>query len=157
MDDQTAQTPADKSEGVVDVSFKQSDLKKKLIVTGSAVVCIVLGVALGYMAAAKSVGAKSVLPGAASITKGEKTPPPSLRAEDVRDSAEGVIKIKPDKDKHIQGSHILQRDDSPWPVYLISNLVDLTQYENKHVKVSGFTYGCGPSIWCLEVNKVEQK
>lgn len=159
MDNQV--TNAEKTEGVVDISFQQNtSKKKKLIQSAGAALSIVLGVALGYAVASKTtLGATGILglPGNKTSSSDSRIPSPSLKPEDVRDSAVGVVKIKPEKDKNIQGSHILQRDDSPWPVYIISNLVDLSAYEGKHVKVLGFTYGCGPSVWCLEVNKVEGK
>lgn len=163
MDNQSSQgSNADNSEGIVDISMNRSSpfSKSTLLMVAGLVLSIVVGLGLGYVVATSKVGGAAKLGGVvnkSSSSSGDKAPQVSLKPEDVRDSATGVIKIKPEKDKKVQGSHILQREDSPWPVYIISNLVDLSKYEGKNVTVSGFTFGCGPSIWCLEVNKVEEK
>lgn len=133
--------------------------KNKLIIIVGSLVSIVLGVTLGYYTATKTQAATSATSGTTSVAQklglGGKSSNDVLKPEDFRDTATGVVKVKPDKDKNIPGSHILQRNDSQWPVYLISSRVDLSSYEDKNVKVSGITYGCEKGKWCLEVNKVE--
>ncbi len=132
------------------VAFNRS--KALFVIAG--VGAVVAGVILGYFAATspKTVGILP-RPGSAGGTAENINVP--LTSDQVRDQATGTLLPKPSQDKNVEGSHILKRDGSQFPVYLISNLIDLSRYENKHVKVSGVTYDCGKGLWCLEVNKIE--
>lgn len=155
------QTPVTEDQAIP-VNFNSSSHKLThfLKIVG-AILAVASGITLGYLVIAKQAptnvttsnldtkiaGGPSVLP----------EPAKTLAPDALRDTATGKIEKKPASQQAKQGTHILRRDDAPWPIYLVSSHVDLTSYEGKHVKVYGATYNGGTNDWYLEVNKVEDK
>ncbi len=117
------------------------------------VVSIIAGGVTGYSLAKKS-GSASLL---AVIEK------PRSAQQDTRtfkDFAEGTIKIKPkpkSPTEYTEGTHTLIREDDPQhPVALTSSVVDLSQYENKKVKVYGETQKALKEGWLMDIGRVEE-
>ena len=84
---------------------------------------------------------------------------PEHAAEDTktfRDFAEGKITKKPDQKNAAtdQGTHLLIRDGAT-PVLLTSSVMDLSEYENKKVKVYGETNSLPGAGWFMDVGRVE--
>ncbi|RJP46436.1 MAG: hypothetical protein C4584_01560 [Armatimonadetes bacterium] len=76
-----------------------------------------------------------------------------------RDFAEGTLKARPiskNLGEYVEGTHILVREGAV-PVALTSSVVDLSQYENKDVKVFGETQKAIKEGWLMDVGKVEEK
>lgn len=75
-----------------------------------------------------------------------------------RDFAEGIVQSKPqptDPSEYTEGTHILQREGEV-PVALTSSVVDLSQYEDKKVKVFGETQKALKEGWLMDVGRVEK-
>ena len=74
-----------------------------------------------------------------------------------RDFAEGTLKAKPQSKngQYSEGTHVLERADAV-PVTLTSSVVDLSQYEGKHIKVFGETQKALSAGWLMDVGKVEE-
>lgn len=115
------------------------------------VISVIAGTGTGYLMASKSSGG-SVIPLV------EKTP--EHAAEDTRtfrDFAEGKITAKPSPKAGVdntEGTHLLIRDGAT-PVALTSSVVDLSQFENKKVKVFGETNKATGAGWFMDVGRVE--
>ncbi len=74
-----------------------------------------------------------------------------------RDFAEGKVTKKPIPSgihDYSEGTHLLIRDGAI-PVALTSSVVDLSQYENKKVKVYGETQKAVKEGWLMDVGRVE--
>lgn len=74
-----------------------------------------------------------------------------------KDFAEGKITKKPEAKAgtYAEGTHLLVRDGAV-PVALTSSVVDLSQYEEKKVKVYGETQKAIKEGWLMDVGKVEE-
>lgn len=111
------------------------------------VISIIAGVGTGYLMAS----------GGQRIPLIDQTPDhASEDAKTFRDFAEGKITPKPD-DKNAaysQGTHLLVRDGAT-PVLLTSSVLDLSQYENKKVKIYGETNSLAGAGWFMDVGRVE--
>lgn len=117
--------------------------------------CILAGTGTGYLLASGS--AKSTAP----EQNNSKTPPKNAQQDNktFRDFAEGKIAKKPDpksNETYSEGTHLLIRK-SQNPVALTSSVVDLSQYENKEVKVFGETQKAIKEGWLMDVGRVEEK
>lgn len=111
------------------------------------VISIIAGIGTGYLMASTGAGGGFPL-----VSKA-----PEHAAEDTRtfrDFAEGKITKKPDNDKNSQGTHLLIRDGAT-PVLLTSSVMDLSEYENKKVKVYGETNSLPGTGWFMDVGRVE--
>lgn len=122
-------------------------LNLKMLI-GVLVISIIAGAGTGFLMAS-SVGQR--------IPLIEKTP--EHAAEDTRtfrDFAEGKITKKPEdkKNTNSQGTHLLIRDGAT-PVTLTSSVLDLSQYENKKVKIYGETNSLPGAGWFMDVGRVE--
>lgn len=137
----------------------QENHMSKVIALVCATLSIILGITAGYALAIRKtqspVAVNELAAEQPATRKIAEQNARELKPNDIRDSAEGTIALKPQTDIRKQGSHILKRSDAPWPIYLISSTVDLTQYEGKKVKIYGVTYDGGTKDWHMEVNKVE--
>lgn len=113
------------------------------------VISIIAGVGTGYLMAS-------------SYQTGQRIPllrAPEHAAEDIktfRDFAEGKITKKPDEKNpaYDQGTHLLVRDGAT-PVLLTSSVLDLSEYENKKVKLYGETNNLPGTGWFMDVGRVE--
>lgn len=116
---------------------------------------IILGIGSGY------VFASNAKKGVGPISPTDLTNQhPKTAAQDNRtfsDFAEGTITKKPAPAKgadYSEGTHLLIRDVGV-PVALTSSVVDLSQYENKKVKVYGETQKALKEGWLMDVGRVE--
>jgi len=114
------------------------------------VISVIGGVGTGFLMASNGGGSNAI----PMLTK-----TPEHAAEDTRtfrDFAEGKISKKPDdkKGQSTEGTHLLIRDGAT-PVALTSSVVDLSQYENKKVKVYGETNKATGAGWFMDVGRVE--
>ena len=117
-----------------------------------AAAAIILGTITGIVLSNKSLNSGSTSSGLGT----PKTAQQDTRT--FRDFAEGVIKTKPqpiDPSEYVEGTHILQRDGEV-PVALTSSVVDLSQYEDKKVKVFGETQKALKVGWLMDVGRVEE-
>ena len=115
---------------------------------------VILGTLTGLIISQKGGSLKS--PG----TSGNSTASakdPTQDSKTFKDFAEGTIKIKPtpSNGEYTEGTHTLIRQGAV-PVALTSSVVDLTQYENKKVKVFGETQKALKEGWLMDVGKVEE-
>lgn len=111
------------------------------------IISIIAGIGTGYLMA--SSGSRVPL-----ISK-----TPDHAAEDTktfRDFAEGKITKKPEDKKAAtsEGTHLLVRDGAT-PVVLTSSVLDLSEYENKKVKIFGETNSLPGAGWFMDVGRVE--
>ncbi|MBI2600813.1 hypothetical protein HYW42_02570 [Candidatus Daviesbacteria bacterium] len=128
-----------------------SNLNKILI--AAIGISILLGVSTGYVLATKSPSNGNL---ADSIAKTPKNPEQDKKT--FRDFAEGTIKKKPEpknNQEYSEGTHLLEREGA-LPVTLTSSVVDLSQYENKKVKVFGETQKAIKAGWLMDVGRVEE-
>lgn len=114
------------------------------------VISVIAGVGTGYLMASSGMG-NSRIP---LLTK-----TPEHAGEDTktfRDFAEGKITKKPEgkNDQYSQGTHLLIRDGAT-PVLLTSSVVDLSEFENKKVKIFGETNSLPGAGWFMDVGRVE--
>jgi hypothetical protein len=113
------------------------------------VISVIAGVGTGYLAASSGAG------GGAAIPLVQKTPEHATEdTRTFRDFAEGKVTKKPDNDKNSQGTHLLIRDGAT-PVLLTSSVLDLSEYENKKVKIYGETNSLPGAGWFMDVGRVE--
>lgn len=124
------------------------DLNLKML-AAVLVISIIAGIGTGYLMASSGGGGR--------IPLIEKTP--EHAAEDTktfRDFAEGKITKKPDdkNSANSQGTHLLIRDGAT-PVLLTSSVLDLSEYENKKVKIYGETNNLAGTGWFMDVGRVE--
>src|SRR5438105_1197751 len=100
-------------------------------------VALVGGIGTGYVLASSQPGSSPV-----GIITGKAEAPKAATQDNqtFKDFAEGKIMPKPEAKAgtYSEGTHMLIRDGSV-PVALTSSVVDLSQYENKKVKVYGET------------------
>lgn len=113
------------------------------------VISIIAGVGTGYLMASSGKNGRIPL-----IQKN-----PEHAAEDsktFRDFAEGKITKKPDEKNgaYNQGTHLLVRDGAT-PVLLTSSVFDLSEFENKKVKIYGETNSLPGAGWFMDVGRVE--
>lgn len=113
------------------------------------VIALILGSVSGFFLAGKSSGSKINPP-----TPGSTPKTAAADSQLCRDFAEGTIKPKDAKDQYSEGTHLLQRDQG-LPVALTSSVIDLSQYENKKVKVYGETQKALKEGWLMDVCRVE--
>lgn len=141
MDEESPQLEHSRSRGIT---------SKVLIAV--LVISVIAGAGTGFLMASTGTGT-NVIPLV------EKTP--EHAAEDTRtfrDFAEGKISKKPEtkgKIDNSEGTHLLMRDGAT-PVNLTSSVVDLSQYENKKVKVFGETQKATGAGWFMDVGRVEE-
>lgn len=132
------------------LTSKNSGIKFLLLVLS---VALIAGTGTGYYLSSSSSGNKvaSKLP---LTNEAPKTAQQDTRT--FRDFAEGKITKKPvvKNDNYTEGTHILIRDGAV-PVTLTSSVVDLSQYENKKVKVYGETQKAVEEGWLMDVGKIE--
>lgn len=123
-----------------------SGLNLKLLIA-VLVISIIAGTGTGYLMASSG--------GGGGIPLIEKTP--EHAAEDTRtfrDFAEGKITKKPEKNAQDEGTHLLIRDGAT-PVLLTSSVLDLSEYEDKKVKIYGETNSLPGAGWFMDVGRVE--
>lgn len=77
-------------------------------------------------------------------------------AKTFRDFAEGKVTKKPDEknNSNNQGTHLLLRDGAT-PVLLTSSVLELSEYENKKVKIYGETNSLPGAGWFMDVGRIE--
>lgn len=114
------------------------------------IISVIAGVGTGYMMASSGGGNQKI----AILSK-----TPESAGEDsktFRDFAEGKITKKPDskKGEYDQGTHLLIRDGAT-PVLLTSSVIDLSEYEDKKVKLFGETNSLAGAGWFMDVGRVE--
>lgn len=125
----------------------KTGLNFKLLVA-VLIISVIAGVGTGYLMAS-SGGTRIPL-----ITK-----TPEHAAEDAktfRDFAEGKITKRPEgkSSESGKGTHILVRDGAT-PVDLTSSVLDLSEYENKKVKIFGETNRLPGAPWFMDVGRIE--
>lgn len=140
-------------------SFKSSSITKYLLIVLS--VALLGGIGTGYVLAQGKSGGAAGPSNLIDITANKpKTPDQDIGGNKTfRDFAEGKITKKPepkDPGEYSEGTHLLIRDGA-MPVALTSSVVDLSQYENKNVKVYGETQKALKEGWLMDVGKVEEK
>lgn len=130
---------------------KEKKFENKIVYIVFAVL-ILLGVGTGYLLSHVNGG----LPGtktAGQTTTQTKTAVGSSDTTTFKDWAEGTLE---DGGLDGEGSHHLVRDGGPsQTVYLISSIVDLSQFVGKKVKVWGATMAAKKAAWLMDVGKVE--
>lgn len=142
--------PNEMGQDMSGVHRMKAGLNFKLLVA-VLVISVIAGVGTGYLMASSGTSAGNIIPLV------EKTP--EHAAEDTRtfrDFAEGKITKKP-ATKGVdmtEGTHLLIRDGAT-PVALTSSVVDLSQYEDKKVKVFGETNKATGAGWFMDVGRVE--
>jgi hypothetical protein len=118
------------------------------------VVALVAGIGTGYVLASTQSGGGS----GNLIALPNSTPKTAQQDERTfRDFAEGKLTKKPEpksNDSYEEGTHLLVRDGAV-PVALTSSVVDLSEFENKKVKVFGETQKAIKEGWLMDVGKVE--
>lgn len=132
-------------------AFISTDNPKKLLLT-VIIASLVLGVLTGFMLSQSKNGGLAT-PGLGLPAKNAQSDTRTFR-----DFAEGIIKAKPmpsDPGEYTEGTHYLHREGAV-PVALTSSVVDLSQYENKKVKVFGETQKALKEGWLMDVGKVEE-
>ncbi len=139
-------------------SFQTSSITKYLLIVLS--VALVGGIGTGYVLAQGKSGS-----GGPSNLIDITANKPKTAEQDVggnktfRDFAEGKITKKPepkDPTEYSEGTHLLIRDGA-MPVALTSSVVDLSEYENKSVKIYGETQKALKEGWLMDVGRVEVK
>lgn len=114
------------------------------------VISIIAGIGTGYLLASSGKSGQR-------IPLLDKTPEHAAEdAKTFRDFAEGKVTKKPDDKKSVysQGTHLLVRDGAT-PVLLTSSVLDLSEYENKKVKIYGETNNLPGTGWFMDVGRVE--
>ena len=132
-------------------AFISTDNPKKLLLT-VIITSLVLGTLTGFMLSTSKSGGLTT-PGLGLPAKNAQSDTRTFR-----DFAEGVIRVRPqpsDPSEYIEGTHFLERKGAI-PVALTSSVVDLSQYENKKVKVFGETQKALKEGWLMDVGKVEE-
>ena len=136
-----------------------SSITKYLLIV--LVVALLGGVGTGYVLAQGKGGSGAAPSNLIDITANK----PKTAEQDIggnktfRDFADGKITKKPepkDPTEYSEGTHMLIRDGAQ-PVALTSSVVDLSEYENKTVKVYGETQKALKEGWLMDVGKVEVK
>lgn len=127
------------------------DMKRML--WGVYIVLVVLGIGTGYLLARNiSYAASPVLGGIGGGT--DKV----VGVSDSRsfpDSAEGTLE---EGGLDGEGTHKLIREGGPsQTVYLVSSVIDMSQYTGKHVVVWGQTMTAKKAPWLMDVGKIELK
>ncbi len=121
-------------------------------ILGVVIVALALGTLTGYILSTKSSNSQ-----VSSLVAGKpKTAQQDTRT--FRDFAEGTIKAKPEPEEgeeYTEGTHILVREGAV-PVALTSSVVDLSEYEDKEVKVLGETQKALKEGWLMDVGRVEE-
>ena len=128
----------------------KSSLKIMGVVLG---VAFVAGLGTGFaLASTQSASPAAIITGTAgqAETAHEDT-------QTFKDFAEGKITTKPEAKPgtYSEGTHLLVRDGAV-PVALTSSVVDLSQFEEKKVKVYGETQKAIKEGWLMDVGKVEE-
>jgi hypothetical protein len=135
-------------------SLKSKSITKILVVV--LVIAALTGIGTGYVVAQNNKGS------APSKLIDIGTSKPKTASQDnrtFRDFAEGKITARPaskDPEEYAEGTHLLVRDGA-MPVALTSSVVDLSEYENKTVKVYGETQKALKEGWLMDVGRVEEK
>lgn len=118
------------------------------------VLSVAAGIGTGYVLATTQSGSSSssliALPNATPKTAQQDT-------GTFKDFAEGKITKRPEpksSETYSEGTHLLIRDGAV-SVALTSSVVDLSEYENKKVKVYGETQKAIKEGWLMDVGKVE--
>lgn len=125
----------------------KAELNFKLLIA-VLVISVIAGIGTGFLMAS---GGNNRIPLI------DKTPEHAGEdAKTFRDFAEGKITPKPDdkNSANSQGTHFLIRDGAT-PVLLTSSVLELSQYENKKVKVYGETNNLPGVGWFMDVGRIE--
>jgi len=135
------------------ISFSKSNNKIFLAVLGLS---IILGIFSGYLLSNNNKKAALV----SSSSSGTETPKTALQDNKTfKDFAEGTIQKRPtpkNPEEYVEGTHLLVRDGAV-PVALTSSVVDLSEFEDKKVKVFGETQKAIKEGWLMDVGRVEVK
>lgn len=124
----------------------------KRIILVAYVVVVILGVATGYMLAARGGGGGFIAntPSAVKTDKVEGI----TDTKTFKDSAEGVVEAG---GLEGEGSHKLIREGGPsQTAYLVSSVIDLDEYVGKRVRVWGQTMAAKKVSWLMDVGKIER-
>lgn len=121
-------------------------------ILGVVIAAVVLGTLTGYILSTKNSSSQvsSLVAGDAKSAQQD--------TQTFKDFAEGTLKAKPqpkDPSEYVEGTHMLIREDGV-PVALTSSVVDLSQYEDKKVKVFGETQKGIKAGWLMDVGKIEE-
>ncbi len=133
-------------------NFVSSNDPKRLLLT-VLIVSVILGTITGFILSRKSTGGFT-----SAVVDGPVAKDPESDTRTFRDFAEGTVKVRPqpsDSTEYVEGTHVLVRQGAV-PVALTSSVVDLSQYENKKVKVFGETQKALKEGWLMDVGKVEE-
>lgn len=118
-------------------------------------VALLGGIGTGYVL---STGNKGGSANPAAIIGKEAPKTAHQDTKTFKDFAEGKITKKPAPKKgedYGEGTHLLVRENGV-PVALTSSVVDLSQYENKKVKVYGETQKAIKEGWLMDIGMVEE-
>lgn len=136
-------------------AFKATTKLNKIFI-GVILFSVIAGLASGYVFAGNAK--RGMGPTSPTDLINDKPQSASQDNRTFRDFAEGKITKKPEPKKgadYSEGTHLLVRD-SGVPVALTSSVVDLSQYENKKVKVYGETQKALKEGWLMDVGRVEE-
>lgn len=140
------------SQEQVSKSFSHHNKTTKIVV-GILVFSVLLGAITGYSLAKRGASSLAGVP----LTQAPKTAQQDNRT--FKDFAEGTLKVRPvpkNPSEYVEGSHLLIREGSPYPVALTSSVVDLSVYEGKKIKVYGETQKALKEGWLMDVGRVEE-
>lgn len=134
------------------LNFSENSTK---IYSGVVIFAIIAGIGTGFLLSTSASGQKI----GSQISLNQHPQAPQADTKTFSDFAEGKITKKPEPKKGqipTEGTHLLIRDGAT-EVTLTSSVVDLSQYENKKVKVYGSTQQVPNVAWFMDVGKVEVK
>lgn len=121
-------------------------------ILGVVIAALILGTLTGYILSTKNNGSVT-----SSLVAGNaKSAQQDTRT--FKDFAQGTLKARPqpkDPSEYVEGTHMLVREGAV-PVALTSSVVDLSQFEDKKVKVFGETQKAFKEGWLMDVGKVEE-
>ena len=143
--------PSEESRGLTHPFLHPSNLGKTFLAI--LVISALLGGATGYILADKPSSKIQSTIGEGKVIKTAREDTKTFR-----DFAEGTLKPRPspkNPNEYVEGTHLLEREGAP-PVALTSSVVDLSQYENKKVKVFGETQKAIKEGWLMDVGRVEE-
>lgn len=131
---------------------EEKDMKKTM--WGVYLVLVVLGIGTGYLLARNMSYAASSSSAGGVLGGSEKTVGVS-DSKSFPDSAEGTLE---EGGLDGEGTHHLIRDGGPsQTVYLVSSVVDMSQFNGKKVVVWGQTMTAKKAPWLMDVGKIELK
>ncbi len=127
--------------------------KTTRIILGILAFSVILGAITGYSLAKRGSSSLAGIP----LTQAPKTALQDNRT--FKDFAEGTLKVRPapkNPSEYVEGSHLLIRENSSYPVALTSSVIDLSEYEGKKIKVYGETQKALKEGWLMDVGRVEE-